>query len=87
MKKVGVLLLRAGGRDDGFKAIPWGILDIASYLKKYGYEAKVLDRKDKYVSGPNIERYLIENKISYVGISAATSQAKDAEFLSRYLKK
>ena len=45
-----IYLIRAFGRDDGFRCVPWGITNIASYLKKHGYKAVLADRKDKAYS-------------------------------------
>jgi len=85
--KTEILLLRAYGKDRGLWSIPWGIIDIASYLKKYGYEAKVMDRTDSPYSINKIKEETKSPNIAYVGISAMTSQSEDAAFLCRHLKK
>ena len=82
-----IVLIRPYGRDDGGYAIPWGIVNIASYLKKYGYAVTVIDRKDTHYPIRKIIKDISRNNIAYVGISAMTSQAKDAEFLCNHLKK
>ncbi|MCX5704036.1 MAG: hypothetical protein NT066_06075 [Candidatus Omnitrophica bacterium] len=83
MIKPQIILIRAHGRDDGFRAIPWGIVDIAPYLKKYGYKAIVIDRKEFRYPLRRIIKEVSDRDIRYMGISAMTSQAKDAEFLCK----
>jgi len=85
--KPAIMLIRAYGRDDGAHCIPWGIVEIASYLKKYGFEVTVIDRKDTHYPIRRIIQEISERNIAYVGISAMTTQAKDAEFLCKHLKK
>lgn len=82
-----IYLIRAFGRDDGFRCLPWGIISIASYLKKHGYKATVADRKDKAYSLRRITREISGKDIAYAGISAMTCQSHDAAFLGRYFKK
>ena len=82
-----IILIRAYGRDDGGRAIPWGIVNIASYLKKYGYAVTVIDRKHTYYPIRKIIKDLSRSNIAYVGISALASQAQDAEFLCKYLRR
>ena len=82
-----IYLIRAFGQDDGFRCIPWGIVSIASYLKKYGYKVTITDRKEKHCSLHRIMREISGKNIAYVGISAMTSQSEDAAFLCRHLKK
>ncbi len=68
-----IILIRAYGRDDGFKSILWGIVNIASYLKKYGYCVTIFDRKDKPYPLRRIIQEISKRDIIYVGISAMTS--------------
>lgn len=82
-----IVLIRAYGRDDSNHVIPWGIVNIASYLKKYGYVVTIIDRKETYYPIRRIIKELSNDNISYVGISAITSQAKDAKFLCKYLRR
>jgi len=82
-----IIFIRSYGRDDGFRSIPWGIVNIASYLKKYGYRAIIMDRKDRPYSLRRLIKEIPDTNISYVGISAMTSQAEDAEFLCKYFRK
>jgi len=81
-----IILIRALGPDEGLWCLPWGIINIASYLQKYDYKVTVLDRANRRFFKMLREKIKTQN-IQYVGISALTSQAQDAEFLCKYLKK
>ena len=82
-----IYLIRAYGRDDGFRCIPWGIVSIASYLKKRGYKLLIADRKESGYSLRRITREIRGRDIAYVGVSAMTCQSQDAAFLCGHLKK
>lgn len=82
-----IMLIRAYGRDDVSRCIPWGIVNIGSYLKKYGYRVTIADRRGSPLFMRKILKEALGPDIAYVGISAMTTQAKDAEFLSGYFKK
>lgn len=82
-----IYLIRAYGRDDGFRCVPWGIINIASYLKKHGYKATLADRKDKAYSTRRISREVSGREIAYVGLSAMTCQSRDAAELCGYFRK
>ena len=82
-----IYLIRAYGPDDGFRCIPWGIVSIASYLKKRGYKLLIADRKEGGYSLRRITREIRGRDIAYVGVSAMTCQSQDAAFLCGHLKK
>lgn len=82
-----IYLIRAYGRDDGFRCIPWGIVNIASYLKKYGHKLLIADRKEGGYSLRGITREIKGRDIVWVGISAMTCQSQDAAFLCGHLRK
>lgn len=82
-----ILLIRANGKDRGQLCIPWGIVNIASYLKKYGYEARVMNRTMGLRFINRFKKEMKNPNVIYVGISAMTCQARDAEFLCSYIKK
>jgi radical SAM superfamily enzyme YgiQ (UPF0313 family) len=87
MKRTDLVLIRARGRDDGFKAVSFALLDITSYLQKHGFKIKVIDRhKDRTPISATLKEISSYNP-RYVGISAMTSQAKDALKLGRLLKR
>lgn len=82
-----LVLIRAHGRDDKFKAISFGLLDITSYLQKHGFKIKVIDRhKNKTPFSTTLKKIRYWNP-RYVGISAMTCQAEDALKLGRYIKR
>lgn len=85
--KAKIMLIRAFGRDDGFHCLPWGIVDLASYLRKHGYKVIVVDQKEKPYPVKKLAQEILERDITHIGISAMTSQVKDAVFLCEYLKK
>ena len=81
-----IILIRASGIDRGLSSIPWGIINIASYLKKYGYGVRVIDRFTPHFIS-RVKEEIKGRDIAYVGISALTSQAQDVEFLCRHFNK
>lgn len=87
MMKPEIILIRAKGRDDAGRCVPWGIINLASYLGKYGHKVRIIDRMSGYCSLDRIMREVSSSNISYIGISAMTTQAADAEFLSKYFKR
>ena len=81
-----IILTRALGIDGGLWSTPWGIINIASYLKKYGYGVRLIDRPiPRFMS--RVKEEIKGRDIAYVGISALTSQARDAEFLCSHFNK
>lgn len=87
MKKIDLVLIRSRGRDDGSRAMPFGIMDITSYLGKSGFRVKIIDRlKDRISFSETLKRIRGWNP-RYVGISAMTSQSEDALMLGSRIKK
>jgi len=87
MDRVDLVLIRAHGLDDGLKTIPFGLLDLASYLEKFGFEVKIIDRHGHKALFSETLKHIKQWNPRYVGISAITSQAEDALKLGRYIKK
>lgn len=81
-----IVLIRAGGKDDGSMSVPWGIISLASFLKKYGYRVKLFDRMSVGRFFNKVAKDALRKEAAYVGISALTTQARDAEFLGKYFK-
>ena len=82
-----LVLIRPYGEDDGAVSIPQGLISIAMYLKKHGFEVKVLDRM--FDSRP-IEDF-VDEILSYnpgmIGITSMTCQFPDAVKLRNILRK
>jgi anaerobic magnesium-protoporphyrin IX monomethyl ester cyclase len=87
MEKADLVLIRAFGLDDGNKALPFGLLSLSSYLEKFGYAVKIIDRHTRKLSFSQILKYIEQWNPRYVGISAITSQADDALKLGKYINK
>lgn len=81
-----IVLIRPYGRDDGARCVPWGIISLASYLKKFGYDVQIIDRKESLLPARRIADYVRGIRADYAGISAMTTQSPDAEVMCRYLK-
>lgn len=82
-----IILIRAYGIDEGFKTLPFGILDITSYLEKFGFGVEIIDRHNHKTSFLSILRNIAHRNPRYVGISAMTHQAEDALKLGRYIRR
>ncbi|MCM8789441.1 MAG: B12-binding domain-containing radical SAM protein, partial [Candidatus Omnitrophica bacterium] len=87
MDKADLVLIRAHGLDDGFKALPFGLLDLSSYLEKFGFVVKIIDRHAHKFSFSQTLRFIEQWNPHYIGISAITCQADDALKLGRYINK
>lgn len=86
MEKTDLVLIRAHGLDDGFRALPFGPLDIATYLEKFGFRVKIIDRhKDRNSFAKTLKEILYWNP-RYVGIGALTSQVNDALVLGKHIR-
>lgn len=83
---VDLVLIRAHGRDDETKTLPFGLLSIATYLQKYGFSVEIIDRLKNYQSISKCARDIKDMSPRIVGISAMTHQSKDAILLGRKLK-
>ncbi len=81
-----IILIRASGINGDLWSVPWGIINIASYLKKYGYGVEVIERSIPCFMS-RVKEEIKGRNIAYVGISALASQAQDAEFLCKYLRR
>lgn len=82
-----IILIRAYGRDEGFKALPFCLLDITAYLEKFGFAVEIIDRHNHKTSFRTLLKNIIRWNPRYVGISAMTSQADDALKLGKYIKR
>lgn len=81
-----LVLIRAYGRDDGHKALPFGLISIATYLEKYGFRVEIIDRMKDYQSISKCARIIKDMSPRIIGISALSSQYKDAISLGRKLR-
>lgn len=81
-----VILVRARGRDDGNRALPFGILAIGSYLEKHGFSVDIIDMVREQSNSHDVVRRIAEQRPGIVGISAMTSQSGCAVELSRQIK-
>ena len=81
-----VVLIRARGQDDGYRALPFGILAIAGYLEKNGINVDVIDMVKEQSSPADVVARLSKRPPGIVGISAMTSQSGIALELCRLLK-
>lgn len=82
MTKVDILLIRAKGVEGN--TLPQGLLSIQSFLKEQGYIAEIWDR---YINKSIKQLKNVLKDIAVVGISAMTSQAKDAIYLAKKIKR
>ena len=87
MKNIPVLLVRAEGRDNGDKVLPFGLLSMAAYLGARGVEVAVIDRNKRRQPISQLVSNIKKMAPKVVGISALSSQARDALLLGRALKK
>lgn len=83
---VDLVLIRAHGKDDGNKALPFGLLSIAAYLQKYGFSVEIVDRMKDYTPISKCIRIIKDMSPRIIGISAMSSQSVDALLLGRKLK-
>ncbi|MEK6732738.1 MAG: radical SAM protein [Candidatus Omnitrophota bacterium] len=81
-----LVLIRAHGRDDGYRALPYGLLSIAAYLEKHGFSVKIIDRMKDYESVNRCAKIIKELSPRMIGISALSTQSKDAIKLGKKLK-
>lgn len=82
MKTTDILLIRALGPET--KSLPLGLLYMQSYLRKFGYTAKIFDRyKNRSIDALKSEL----DGVSLVGISAMSIQSADAIYLSNLIRK
>lgn len=86
MKRIDLLLIRAYGISD-VKGLSLALFYIPSYLEKFGFEVKVIDRFKQKISFSTILKDILYWNPRYVGISAMTIQADDALKLGRYIKR
>lgn len=83
---VDLVLIRAHGRDDGRKALPFGLLSLATYLQKYRFSVEIIDRMKNYQSIAKCAKIINDMSPRMIGISAMSNQYEDAILLGRKLK-
>lgn len=80
-------LIRAWGEDDGAITIPQGLISLAMYLRKHGYETDVFDRMFDARAPEEFIDDVLKSKPAMIGVTAMTCQFPDALKLIKLLRK